>query len=474
MRKRLSGRVERLTLAQRFGLASLVILVAGMLSIGWWVGREIEVGVINRTAATTALYVDSIVQPHVQTVTHGAGLGAQDQEELSRILRDTEIGQRIANFKLWDRQGRVLYSTQPGLAGQVFPVEQGLLRAWQGYVAAEISDMDDAENVLERAQGARMLEMYTPVRRSGADQIIAVAEFYHPIDELQDEVRAAQRRSWLVVAVATLLMYLLLAGFVQRASDMILRQQRALRTQVTTLTNLLRQNAELNQRVRQAAGRTSATNERMLRRISAELHDGPVQELALGLLRLDHVFAQAEAPGGQATAEAYHDDLEVVQQALHNALGEVRAISAGLGVPQLDTLNLADTVTRVVRAHERRTDTRVEVVLEQLPEFVSLPIKITVYRLIQEALTNAFRHADGVGQRVTVSGDDDSLRIAISDQGPGFSASPTPNEDEHLGLVGMRERVESLGGEFWVDTIAGQGTTIQADLPLRTTQEQAA
>lgn len=58
-------RVRRLNLTQRFMLGSLIILVAGMVGIGWWVGQQIELGVVQRTAATTALYVDSFVAPNL-------------------------------------------------------------------------------------------------------------------------------------------------------------------------------------------------------------------------------------------------------------------------------------------------------------------------------------------------------------------------------------------------------------------------
>jgi len=80
----------------------------------------------------------------------------------------------------------------------------------------------------------------------------------------------------------TLLMYLLLAGFIGRASDTIGRQELALRDQVARLTELLAQNVELHERVRRAATRTTALNERFLRRISADLHDGSAQELSYG------------------------------------------------------------------------------------------------------------------------------------------------------------------------------------------------
>jgi signal transduction histidine kinase len=230
---------------------------------------------------------------------------------------------------------------------------------------------------------------------------------------------------------------------------------------VTQLRGLLAQNADLNERVRRDAARTTALNERFLRRFSAELHDGPAQELALALLRLDHVIARTSG----------HDaDLDVVQHSLQRALAEVRATSTGLLLPQLSDLSLAETLAHAVRDHERRTGSRVVTELAVLPEEASLPVKIAAYRLTQEALTNAWRHAHGAGQRLQASADDAELLLTISDTGPGLRATP-PNTGEHLGLLGMRERVESLGGHFQIDSAPGRGTRVTARVPLRAAEE---
>ena len=164
---------------------------------------------------------------------------------------------------------QLLYSAEPSAIGQVFPPGEELRQAWAGAVTAEVSTLEDAENVLERAQSSVLMETYSPVRLGGSDRIIAVAEFYQAVDGLQQDIAAAQRRVWLVVGLAMGGIYLLLAGFVGRASDTIEQQRDALSAQVVQLTDLLTQNAALHDRVRRAAARTTALNERVLRRISA-------------------------------------------------------------------------------------------------------------------------------------------------------------------------------------------------------------
>ncbi len=464
MVRKITALLNRLTWAQRFLLASLLILIAGMAAIGAWLASQIEQGVIHRTAETAAVYVDSAVAPSLQSLANGDELDAAGKQKLDELFRTTRLGEQIPSFKVWTRGGRVVYSTSSEIVGDTFPISDELARSLQGEVTAEISALDKAENVSERAQGKPLLEIYSPVRRSGSDEIIAAAEFYQAVDELQNDLAATVQQTWLFVGAVTVGMYLLLAGFVQFASNTIARQQTELSAQVKQLQQVLNENAELDERVRRAAAQTTALNERVLRRISAELHDGPAQDLGLAMLKLDNVMARSEAQVERDCQE--EADLNAVKQSLAHALQEIRNISTGMGVPQLNNLSSQEIVARVVRTHERRTNTNVVVETNALPAQISLPIKITLYRVIQEALNNAYRHAQGVGQRVHVQGNSKELTIEISDQGQGAHEPNVDDESEHLGVAGMRDRVESLGGAFEWHSSA-QCTRVRARLPLQ-------
>ncbi len=460
---------SRLTLARQFLLVSFLILMTGMVVIGLWVGRQIEMGVINRTAAVTALYVDSFIVPHVQSLADGDRLDTEHLEHLkalSSLLSDTPLGQRFVAFKIWSRDGRVIYSINPSLIGRQFPVGDHLAAAFAGDVRAKISTLDEPENEYERQRWSRLIETYAPIRAEHGGSIVAVAEFYQRTEELQDEVRAAQWRSWLMVVVATLAMYLLLAGLVGRASRTIMTQQGELRGKVSQLQALLAQNQELHGRVSRAAGRATALNERYLRRISADLHDGLAQDVSLALLRLEAQVARVRPPGQNAGGgQPVNKDFETVESALQSALAELRAISAGLRLPELKNLTPAATAQRAVHNYQRKTGRAVTLALQDLPHKVPLPVKITLYRLLQESLTNSFRHAAATEQRVDIAHIAGQLDIQISDNGQGFDAH-TVLSDEHLGLAVMRERVEILGGTFVVDSETGRGTAVRVRLPL--------
>ncbi|MBI3360000.1 MAG: sensor histidine kinase [Chloroflexi bacterium] len=456
----------RLSLARQFLLASFIILLTGMLIIGTWVGRQIETGVVNRTAAVTALYVDSFIAPHLQDLAHADQLDAEHLASLGSLLSDTPLGQRIAAFKIWGADGQILYSTNPVLIGRKFPMRSALALAFAGEVHARISDLTDLENEYERKQWSRLIETYAPVRVEGTSTIVAVSEFYQTTDDLEREVRAAQLRSWLIVVTATLAMYLLLAGLVGRASNTIVTQQNELRDKVTQLTNLLAQNEQLHERVRRAAARATALNERFLRRLSADLHDGPGQDLGLALLRIE---ALAEACAACVVAvskgRTVSQDFRTVQNALQSALGDLRAISTGLRLPDIGDLSPAETAERAVRDYERKTGQTVALTMGPLPGEAALPVKITLYRLLQESLGNGFRHAGGIGQRVHLASAGGQLVAEIADTGKGFDPQILAGNGR-LGLAGMRERVEILGGTFEVDSAPGRGTSVRARLPL--------
>jgi len=457
---------RRVTLARQFLLVSFLILLTGMLVIGLWVGRQIEVGVINRTAAVTALYVDSFVAPHLQSLGRSGQLDEAHRQELDSLLTGTPLGQRIVSFKIWAPDGRILYSTQPELIDRRFPITPGLAAAFAGEVHTHVSNLNEPENEYERRYWSRLIETYAPVHAEGKGTILAVSEFYQTTDELAQEVRAAQWRSWLVVGVATLAMYLLLAGLVGRASQTITAQQSQLQAQVDELAGLLARNEQLHERIRRAAARTTALNERFLRRISADLHDGPGQDLGLALLRMDAlVDGCRNCPAKIDNGRTVNDDFDTVRSALQSALAEVRTISAGLRLPELEKLGPAAVAARAVRDYQRKSSRQVHLSMGDLPDDAPLPVKITLYRLLQESLTNSYRHANPSEQVVEIRHVAGNLDVCIRDNGRGFDPEIALTND-HLGLTGMRERVELLSGTFTIHSTPDEGAVIQACLPL--------
>jgi signal transduction histidine kinase len=458
-RRLFAGLRQHWTLSAQFLLASLIISIGGMLVIGLLVSRQIEDGVLNRTASITALYVDSVVAPRLQALAEQPRLDDAQVKTLTWLLTSTPLADRIVTYKVWSLQGDVLYSPEPQLIGQHFPIDTGLAQAMHGTVSVDMSDLSEPENVAERQRWKRLVEVYVPVRDGTRQRVIAVTEFYQLPDEIDGAITAALWRTWAIVAGTTLVMYVLLAGIVRRGSNTIVQQQRALREKVLELSQLLAQNQRLHERVRQAANRTTALNEQSLRRIGADLHDGPAQALALALLRLDTVAPSEGEPSRQSEA------LAVVQKAVKEAMGEVRAIATGLRLPELQPLSLTEVAERAVQAHERRSGTPVELRLDALPEQAPLAVKIALLRSLQETLSNATRHGGGIDVRAHVWVEADRLYLTVSDAGPGFDWTAV-DTDGHLGLAGVRERAELLGGHFHIGTAPARGAVVQMYWPL--------
>lgn len=456
----------RLSLSQQFMLLSFPILLAGTLFIGRWIGEQVEDSVVHRVGGVTALYVDSFIAPHAQALLRSEELPESDRKALDSLLRDTQLGKRIAALKIWRPDGTVVYSSEPGQVGKHFDVEDGLIAALRGEISSEISERKETSTHGQPLP--RVIETYTPIRAARLGKVIAVAEFYQHPGEVDREAGAAQRQSWMTFAATMLTIYLALFAVVRRGSETIVRQQRDLSEKVAQLTALNAQNSLLHQRVKRAAERATALNENFLQRLSADLHDGPGQDLGFALMQLKTVEPQCRVAGNTGCPAT---SLEPVRVAVQSALNDLRAISADLQLPDIRHLSLPELAARSVRDYETKTGSTVQLECTVPDVPASMRVKITLCRVLQESLANIYRHAQGKNPRVRVSGDAETLVIEVKDDGPGFQPG---NNRRHgrLGLAGMRERVEVAGGTFTIQSAAGQGTTVRATLPLTTNEEE--
>lgn len=456
---------SRLSFSRQFMLTMIAILVIGMAAIGTWMGQQIETGVVNRNAAIAAVYMESILAAQLHDWPSVKTLGSESHADFDRLFIEGPLRRKVVRFKLWDADGRIAYSSDHTQLGRRFPVGSRLAAAFAGTLQARVSDLDEADNQPELAQWPRLLEIYVPVRFGNQGKIISVAEFYLSVENMESDIRAAQQRSWALVAVATLAIYLLLFGLVRRANNTIRDQQRDLHHQLQQLRTALDENERMREQLREAGVSTTTLNEELLIRIAADLHDGPAQAIAFALMRFDEFAAAccgcASSPGD------VKQDLRSIHGALKSSLRDVRKISSGLAIPGIAELSLADTARRAVRDFEHVSGQTVQTEIDEALNNAPLAVKITVYRLLQESLTNSWRHAPGGAPRVRVQQTDGEALIEITDQGAGFNPQAAAVAGR-LGLTFMRERVRLLGGIFEIDSTPGRGTSIRARLPLST------
>jgi len=373
---------------------------------------------------------------------------------------------QIVSFKVWSADGRIIYSPYADLIGNKYQIDHDLETALLGQVISELSSLDKPEHEYESQKWDYLIETYAPIRADSDGKVIAVAEFYQLPDRLDAQLKNAQIQSWLVVGISTFFMYLLLTGIVRKASNTIQDQQEELNQKIIQLTELLSQNTKLNNRVRKAAERTTELNEQFLRRISADFHDGPIQDLALSLLRIEEVSELCqECPTQNTEGQLISQDLKLTQSTLESSLKEFRSIISGLRLPELERLTLKNVVDRAILNYRRKTKRNVSLTIDNLPKQVSLPVKIAIYRVLQEALLNGFHHASTDNQSVRLLYNNDEIQLEVIDDGVGFDPIAI-NKENHLGISGMRERIEILGGSFTIISTPEEGTCIKAVIPL--------
>ncbi len=338
MLKVLRQAINRLSFSHQFLLAIVIVLTIGMLVIGSWISHLIETNAVNRTASISAVYLESMSVAQLHDWPQNGVLDDATHEELDQIFVDGPLRRAVLRFKLWDASGRIVYSNDHAQIGHVFPVKGRLAGAFAGAIEAQISNLKEIDNLPEEISWNQLLEIYVPMRSTVDGRVFAVAEFYLSVVNLRKEILAAQQRSWGLVALSTIAVYLLLYGLVRRANNTINEQQRDLRSQLQRLHSVLDENDRMREQLREAGLSTTALNEEFLLRIAADLHDGPAQTIAFALMRFDEfavtchscISSEGETPR----------ELGSIQSALQSSLRDVRKISSGLAVPGMSELSL--------------------------------------------------------------------------------------------------------------------------------------
>ena len=216
---------------------------------------------------------------------------------------------------------------------------------------------------------------------------------------------------------------------------------------------------DLAERVsRDVVQRVVEAQEQERARLARELHDETGQALTSILLGLKGLEDVVDTSEGSASVAALR---ELVVSTLRN----VRGLAVELRPTALDDFGLVPALERL--ADTFREKTGVEVAIEaQLGEARLEPsLETTLYRLVQEALTNVLKHAEARHVSISLVRKDGSVSAVVEDDGRGFS--PETPRREALGLVGMRERVGLVGGRISIESAPGAGTTLAVEVPVR-------
>jgi len=202
------------------------------------------------------------------------------------------------------------------------------------------------------------------------------------------------------------------------------------------------------------------------RAIARELHD----ELGQGVTAIKTIGTAIATRAGDAAPEIRENARTIVSVATR-IYDVAHGIIRRLRPSGLDHLGLAETLRGAVATwSQRHPEVRWDLVLSGELESLGEAVNITVYRIVQEALTNVVRHAGATRARITVSREQiapagDAVVVRVQDDGRGLEPG-SARDGARLGLVGMRERAQAFGGTFEISGAPGEGVTVRAVLPL--------
>lgn len=195
------------------------------------------------------------------------------------------------------------------------------------------------------------------------------------------------------------------------------------------------------------------------RRIARDIHDDPLQRLIALSRRLERPAGGGAVPSAAALAESRGELLEVIDH--------LRQLARGLRPPGLDQLGLVAAVRGWLADLDAPGSLRTELAVSGAPSRLEPGVELAAFRIIQEAAHNAIRHAAARVLRVELAYTGDALRARVIDDGIGFDVALSSGPlSRTMGVVGMRERADLLGGTLAVSSVSDQGTTVEAVLPL--------
>lgn len=415
------------------GLLALVVLAFASLIASRRAGTDQAVDdAKDRTAALSRTVIEEQLTPELLT---GEAEAMRRLEWRMGEIFETES---FLHLRLWAEDGRILYSDQPGQTGTVVELSEEALEAFAtGEVVAEVSELDEAENVLERDLG-RLLEVYQPVVATDGTPLL-----FETYDSFANVDRNARQIWWsfLPAVLGPLaLLQLVQIPFAIRLARKVEQAQN--------------ERAELLERVI-----SSGDSERQS--IAHDLHDGAVQDLAGVGYALSVVSDRAQTHGDERSV----DLLRGVQVDVRRSIKSLRSLFVEIYPPNLQRSGLQVALSDLLAAVGGRD---IDVTLHY-PEGLELSAETnqTLYRVAQEATRNVVRHAEATSLTVEIAEVPGGVTLRVVDDGKGFDPHEIADGARagHLGLRIMTNLAVENHGVLDVYAKPGAGTDLRLQLP---------
>src|SRR6476620_3121571 len=422
----------------RFALAGLIaVIVVGAIAV--WLQRTAARDDAIKDATTVAkLAGNGIVAPSAtQHLLDGDPRSIAEMDRLVRSKILTKDG-GIVRVKLWDSNGRIVYSDLHSLINRRFALPEDERNALAtGHSEAELTNLSRAENRFDGLHG-KLLEVYLGIRATTGERLLF--ELYQE----QQSVTDTAEKTFLAFAPA-LIGALLLLQLLQL--PLAYRMARSLHD---------------NRQEREALLlRALAASDTERRRIASDLHDGVVQDLAGTSYAL---AASADRIDGQApeVSEALRDGARQTRRSIR----QLRSLLVDIYPPDLHRAGLAAALSDLVAPLESRgVQARVD-----LPPGLRLEpdAEALMFRTAQEALRNVMAHSDANHVDVSVILENSHAGLTIADDGRGFSpdVAEAAREDGHRGLRVLADMAQDAGGRLDIDSEPGRGTRVSLEVPV--------
>jgi two-component system, NarL family, sensor kinase len=406
----------------------VALLVLGVIATGTIIAIEriARDTALDEAARTTQRLADYIVGPL---------LAEGDESDVRRVLANRVEGEALQTLVVWSVDGEILYSDREDLIGQRSEPSAELRSAAAGDVVAEVDD--EPETSYQGVEAGPLLEVYAPITGSDPPRVLEAYFAYSTIDDQADRLRG-QIIPWAV-------------------GGLVLLQFLQVPIAVSLVRRIQRQETERTALVER--GLTASDRER--RAIAADLHDGPVQDLA-------GISYALSGLRGSVPPER-HPTVDRLVAAVRDAVDGLRRLMVDLYPPDLSSAGLGVALHTLA---EPLVEQGIEVTItaDRLPDADPRCLAV-LYRTAKEALGNVASHARATHVWIELAADDldgvAAARLVIADDGIGFPATGLYQRgDGHLGVTLVVDRVTDLGGTVSLEQRPGGGAMITALVPV--------
>jgi signal transduction histidine kinase len=450
----------------------MVFCVGLVALMGYFVSVQVTQAHRHTAATATLAHVRAVLTPHVVALGTVRGQNDELSAHLDAAFSDslfTETGLKVSVVR---RDGTVVYSTRKGgtasqrlmtgtlaaafstsLQGDVPPVKHGFTDATlnpQAYLEITVPLAEAAEAAdAEAADAAPAL----------------VAQVHRKTQDIDQETMPVIWGVWITSGLLSVLVVVFFLWLIRRGTEPMAGLSHAPSPLGGSESDLKHAQA-------------TALSELLQRRIAADLHDGPLQTIAFSALKIEMLSEDLALDPSKVDRRA----LDVVVDALRQGMTELRQIASDALTPAVERMVVNDVVNECVARFSKTTGFEVDVRTHSAAKtgalVVSSAVKVTLFRTLQEALSNAGKHADGRGIGVTCALGVGGVQLVVSDSGPVMRGDERGADgaiyqqldsvpDVHMGLRLMRERLLLLGGNLTLGPNPGGGCVLSAFIPLQ-------